>query len=38
VPQPAERRELKTHTFAGMAEVIRYYEAKAQEAALVAAE
>ncbi|QRM33794.1 metallophosphoesterase [Microvirga sp. VF16] len=38
VPQPAERRELKVHTFAGMTEVIRFYEMQAQEAAAIAAE
>lgn len=38
VPQPAERRELKVHTFAGMAEVIKRYEAEAAAAASLAAE
>jgi 3',5'-cyclic AMP phosphodiesterase CpdA len=36
VPQPSERTELKVHTFAGMAEIIRHYEAEAAAAALAA--
>jgi Icc protein len=33
VPQPADRRELKVHTFAGMSELIRRYETDAARAA-----
>lgn len=33
VPQPADRRELKVHTFAGMSELIRHYETDAARAA-----
>lgn len=36
VPQPAERRELKVHSFSGMAEIIKRYEAEAHAAALAA--
>jgi len=33
VPQPADRRELKVHTFAGMSELIRHYETEAAKTA-----
>lgn len=33
IPQPSERRELKVHTFDGMAEIIKRYEAEAAAAA-----
>jgi 3',5'-cyclic AMP phosphodiesterase CpdA len=38
VPQPADRRELNVYTFAGMADIIRRYEAEAAAAAAIAAE
>lgn len=36
VPQPADRRELKVHTFDGMSELIKHYETDAAAAALAA--
>lgn len=36
VPQPADRRELKVHTFASMSELIRHYETDAAAAAQAA--
>lgn len=36
VPQPADRRELKVHTFAGMSELIKHYETDAAAAAVAA--